>query len=117
MLEIIKTLEKKYEEAQERVTRIGQLLDICRDMENRMKWDCMYTDDEADENGERIFCSYADKFQAPRPVGVYSVRFDSSPGNSAIVPYTERSMDYDKKETVSEGKREQSKFCLDSWSA
>ena len=67
MLEITKTLEKKYEEAQERVTRIGQLLDICRDMENRMKWDCMYTDDEADENGERIFCSYADKFDNIEP--------------------------------------------------
>lgn len=67
MLEITKTLEKKYEEAQERVTRIGQLLDICRDMENRMKWDCMYTDDEADENGERIFYSYADKFDNIEP--------------------------------------------------
>lgn len=67
MVDIIKDLEKKYAEAKERVIRIEQLLDICRDMESRMKWDCMCSEDEPDENGNRIYVSYAEKYKDLEP--------------------------------------------------
>ena len=61
------TMKKKLDEANEKACRAEILDSICDLIEQQMNWDCMNPTDDYDEEGHRIYESYAKKYQDIKP--------------------------------------------------
>lgn len=61
------TMEKKLAEVKESAFRIEVLAEIYEVVERQMKWDCMCSGEETDENGNLVYESYAKKYQDVEP--------------------------------------------------